>query len=76
MKNKHVRSNLDDFLEEEGLLVDTEATAIKRAITYQTEFKLKQAQSSPPITKSLRGVLKETKLEEEDYKKHLEEKHL
>ena len=39
-------------------------------------LKMKQAQSSTPITKSLRGVLKETKLNDEDYKKSLEEKHL
>jgi len=29
-----------------------------------------------PITQSLRGILKGSELREEDYKKHLEEKHL
>lgn len=44
-------------------------------------FKLLTAQnlksSSPvtPITQSLRGLLRESKLDEEDYKKYLEEKH-
>jgi hypothetical protein len=30
---------------------------------------------APPLTKSLRGFLKESKLDEQDYKKYLEEKH-
>jgi hypothetical protein len=42
MRNKHSGSNFDDFLEEEGLLADTEATAIKRAIAYQRELEMKQ----------------------------------
>lgn len=31
---------------------------------------------TPPITKSLRGLLRNSELDEEDYKKYLEEKHL
>lgn len=31
---------------------------------------------STPITQSLRGLLRESKLDEKDYKKYLEEKHL
>jgi len=34
------------------------------------------ASPSTPITKSLRGLLRESKLDEKDYKKYLEEKHL
>jgi len=34
------------------------------------------ASSPPPITKSLRGLLKNSGLDEDDYKRHLEEKHL
>lgn len=34
------------------------------------------ASSPPPITKSLRGLLKNSGLDEDDYKKHLEKKHL
>lgn len=30
----------------------------------------------PPITTSLSGILKDTDLDEKDYKKHLEEKYL
>ena len=35
-----------------------------------------QAPKSAPVTKSLRGLLKGADLDEKDYKKHLEEKHL
>ena len=38
--------------------------------------KTKQSQPSSPITQSLRGILKESELDENDYKKYLEEKHL
>lgn len=30
----------------------------------------------PPITRSLHGIIKESNLDEEDYKTHLREKHL
>ena len=33
--NKHIGSSFDDFLEEEGLLAETEAIAIKRVIAFQ-----------------------------------------
>ena len=33
--SKHIGSNFDDFLEEEGLLAETEAVAIKRVVAYQ-----------------------------------------
>ncbi len=39
--NQHIGSNFDDFLEEEGLLADAEATAIKRVIAYQVEELMK-----------------------------------
>jgi len=48
MKNKHLGSNFDDFLEEEGLRAETEATAIKRVIAYQIEMEMKRAK----LTKS------------------------
>lgn len=35
MKNKHIGSNFDEFLQEEGLLAETEAAAIKRVIAHQ-----------------------------------------
>jgi DNA-binding Xre family transcriptional regulator len=35
MKNKHVGSDFDDFLREEGILDETQATAVKRVIAFQ-----------------------------------------
>ena len=35
MKNEHVGSGFDEFLAEEGLLSEAEATAVKRVIAYQ-----------------------------------------
>lgn len=40
-KNKHAGSSFDDFLEEEGLLAETEAVAIKRVIAFQLEQEMK-----------------------------------
>jgi DNA-binding Xre family transcriptional regulator len=37
MNNKHIGSNFDDFLEEEGILAEVEAVAIKRVIAFQVE---------------------------------------
>ena len=46
MKNPHIGTNFDDFLDEEDLRVDAEATAIKRVIAYQIELEMKQANLS------------------------------
>lgn len=35
MKEEHIGSSLDDFLEEEGLLAESEAVAVKRVIAFQ-----------------------------------------
>jgi predicted XRE-type DNA-binding protein len=48
MKNKHLGSNFDDFLDEEALRTETEAAAIKRVIAYQIETEMKKAK----LTKS------------------------
>lgn len=40
-----------------------------------TSQKVKTSSPSTPITQSLRGLLRESKLDEKDYKKYLEEKH-
>jgi DNA-binding Xre family transcriptional regulator len=34
-KNRHVGSNFDDFLRDEGLLADVEAVAVKRVLALQ-----------------------------------------
>lgn len=46
MKNRHIASSFDEFLDEEGLRADAEATAIKRVIAYQIETEMKQANLS------------------------------
>ena len=40
-ENRHVGSSFDDFLEEEGLLAEIEAVAIKRVIAFQLEQEMK-----------------------------------
>lgn len=40
MNNKCTGSNFDDFLEEEGLLQESETVAIKRVIAYALEQKM------------------------------------
>jgi DNA-binding Xre family transcriptional regulator len=44
MKNPHIGSNFDDFLEEEGILIEAEALAVKRVIAFQLE-KMMQEQN-------------------------------
>jgi predicted XRE-type DNA-binding protein len=44
--NKYKGSTLDSFLEEEGLLEDAEAVAIKRVIAYELEKRMKKAHLS------------------------------
>jgi antitoxin HicB len=44
--NKHKGTTLDSFLEEEGLLENAEAVAIKRVIAHQIEKKMKKAHLS------------------------------
>lgn len=42
MKNKYIGSDFDDFLQEEGLLAEVEAVAIKRVISYQVAQFMKE----------------------------------
>jgi DNA-binding Xre family transcriptional regulator len=48
MKNKHSGSSLEDWLEEEGLLEDATAVAVKRVIAWQ----ILQAMKKQQITKT------------------------
>ncbi len=48
MNKKHVGSNFDEFLEEEGLLAEAEAVAVKRVIAFQ----ILQLMGSSNITKT------------------------
>ncbi|MBT3393539.1 MAG: XRE family transcriptional regulator [Waddliaceae bacterium] len=40
--NKHIGSGFDDFLEEEGVLDETEAVAAKRVYVFQLEKELRK----------------------------------
>jgi DNA-binding Xre family transcriptional regulator len=40
--SKHVGTKLDDFLNEEGLLAESEAVAVKRVLAYQLREMMKQ----------------------------------
>ncbi len=42
MNNEHLGSNFDDFLHQEGLLAEVEATAIKRVIAFQITELMKE----------------------------------
>jgi antitoxin HicB len=41
-QNKHVGSSLDDFLQEEGVLAETRAIAIKAAVAWQIEKAMRE----------------------------------
>jgi len=41
MRNPHIGTCFDDFLDEEVLRVGAEVTAIKRVIAYQIELEMK-----------------------------------
>lgn len=42
MKNKHLGTNFDDFLKQEGNLAEIEAAAIKRVVAFQIEQMMKK----------------------------------
>jgi hypothetical protein len=42
MKTKHLGSDFDDFLEEEGLLAEAETVAVKRVVAYQIAQLMKE----------------------------------
>ena len=46
MNENHIGSGFDDFLEEEGLLVQAESVAIKRVIAYQISQMMAEMDSS------------------------------
>jgi len=53
--SKHIGNSFDDFLEEEGLLAETESVAIKRVIAYQVA----QLMKTKKISKSCNGKTNE-----------------
>lgn len=46
MKNKHLGSSFDDFLEGEDIRAETEAAAIKRVVAYRIEMEMKRTNLS------------------------------
>ena len=42
MNEKHIGSKLDDFLNQEGLLAECEAGALKRVVAWQIEQEMKR----------------------------------
>jgi DNA-binding Xre family transcriptional regulator len=48
MKHKNIGSNFDDFLQEEGILAETESVAVKRVVALQ----IKQLMAEKNMTKS------------------------
>ncbi len=56
MKNKHLGSDFDDFLQNEGLLAEAEATAIKRVLAFQIQKEMEERQ----LTKSALAKLMNT----------------
>lgn len=41
--SKHIGSNFDDFLAEDGILADVEAVAVKRVIAFQLEREMRRS---------------------------------
>jgi predicted XRE-type DNA-binding protein len=55
MNNQHLGSNFDDFLSEQGLLTEVEATAIKELIAYQIEQEMnKQGLTKTEMAKKMK----------------------
>ena len=46
MMNKHIGSDFDDYLQEQGLLAEASATAMKRVLAYQIQQAMQQQQLS------------------------------
>ena len=54
--NKHIGSDFDEFLEDEGLLAEAEATAVKRLLAYQ----IRQEMEARHISKSALAEMMKT----------------
>ena len=52
-KNKHIGSNFDDFLQDEGLLAEAEATAVKRVLAHQIEKEMAERHISKSALASM-----------------------
>jgi predicted XRE-type DNA-binding protein len=55
MDKKHIGSNFDDFLEDEGILAAVQAAAVKRVLAYQLEqLMLEQKLSKSEIARRMK----------------------
>ena len=54
--NRHIGTDFDEFLEDEGLLAEAEATAVKRVIAYQ----IRQEMEARHISKSTLAEMMKT----------------
>lgn len=59
MKKKHIGSNFDDFLQEESLLENATAVAVKRVIAWEIEQEMAKQQLTKQawLKKCIRAVL-------------------
>jgi uncharacterized protein YaaW (UPF0174 family) len=55
-KNKHIGSSFDSFLQDEGLLAEAEATAVKRVLAYQIQKEMAERN----ISKSTLATMMQT----------------
>ena len=55
MNEKHIGSDFDDFLQEEGILAETESIAIKRVIAFQVnQLMLEQNLSKTEMSRRMK----------------------
>ena len=70
----------DELIHKAKLLAQKKGKSLSKMVSeyfdYITSTELSQDFELPPIVKSLYGSLADSKLDESDYKKHLECKHL
>jgi len=52
-KNKHIGSSFDDFLQDEGLLAEAEAIAVKRVLAHQIEKEMAERNISKSALASM-----------------------
>jgi len=79
MKNKLTLRLDDDLIKRAKKYAKEKGTSVSQLVANYFNVlgdKPSHDEEKPPITASLSGILKDAELDEKDYKKHLEEKHL
>ena len=70
----------DELIHKAKLIAQKKGKSLSKIVSeyfaYITSKELSQNFKLPPVVKSLHGSLANSKLNEDDYKKHLESKHL